>query len=104
MKTEIIANLKEFNNYHGMAFTSEEDSIEYYKGLVELIEKLITKHSIQVPTGSTWSISESQLTDVVHEIVSSLGIVSDAEKDDNATIAIEKERIVRLMYSTFSRQ
>ena len=42
-KLEIIANLKEFNDFHGIIFTSEEDAEEYYKALVELIEKLTNK-------------------------------------------------------------
>ena len=41
MKEEIIANLKEYHSNQGIAFTSEEDSINYYRGLVEIIEHLV---------------------------------------------------------------
>lgn len=46
MKEEIIANLREFNDFHGMVFTSESEAEEYYKELVELIEALVMKYKL----------------------------------------------------------
>jgi hypothetical protein len=45
LKTEILANLRDFNNYHGILFTSEEAAVEHYKELTELIEALILKYA-----------------------------------------------------------
>ena len=40
-RAEIIQNLREFTQNEGIVFLSEKDSINYFKNLVELIEKLI---------------------------------------------------------------
>jgi len=31
MKTEIIANLRDFTARHGIVFTSQEDALDYYQ-------------------------------------------------------------------------
>ncbi len=43
MKILIMKELKKFTKRHGMLFTSEEDAIDFYKDLVELIEKIYEK-------------------------------------------------------------
>jgi hypothetical protein len=42
-RAEIIANLREFTKAQGVAFTSEEDAMDYYMALVELIEAIIAR-------------------------------------------------------------
>jgi hypothetical protein len=39
----IIANLPEFTHAQGVAFTSEEDAVNYYMALVELIEAIAAR-------------------------------------------------------------
>jgi hypothetical protein len=39
MKMELIKKLQKYCNKQGIIFTSEEDAIEYYKGLVEILEE-----------------------------------------------------------------
>jgi hypothetical protein len=46
MKMEIFANLKELHARQGVAFLSEQDAMDYYRELVELIEALINRETI----------------------------------------------------------
>ena len=46
MKEEILEKLKEYHQKIGVAFFSVEDSYAYFKGLVELIESLITNKKV----------------------------------------------------------
>ena len=47
MRIEIIENLDELHASHGIVFTNEQDKLEYYQELVELIEALIMKYKLQ---------------------------------------------------------
>lgn len=47
MKIEILENLRELHSEHGIMFTSEEDKLEYYKELTELIEALVMKYKLE---------------------------------------------------------
>jgi len=44
MKTEIMKMLKEYHTKQGVLFLSEEDSEDYFKGLVEIVEELVLKN------------------------------------------------------------
>lgn len=42
----IIKKLTVFNQEHGIAFVSEAEAVDYYRGLVELIESLSQKERL----------------------------------------------------------
>lgn len=41
MKEDIMNTLAEYHKNQGIVFMSEEEAIDYYKGLVELLEQFI---------------------------------------------------------------
>lgn len=43
MKEEIIKKLSDYHREQGVAFLSERDALDYFKGLVELIESFLEK-------------------------------------------------------------
>lgn len=49
MKEEIIKKLSEYHKEQGIAFISEADALDYFKGLVELIENLVDDEIEEIP-------------------------------------------------------
>lgn len=48
-RTEIIKRLAAYHQKQGIAFLSHKDSVNYFRGLVELIEHIIEDQSVAIP-------------------------------------------------------
>ena len=95
MKELILEHLKKLHQDEGIAFVSEEDAMEYYQKLIELIETLSTNTNA-VPSGSSMSTAIGEVQRIEKEIMRSLEKVSDAQSDAT-TLRLERERISILM-------